>query len=94
MTDRLKVPAVAGVYRPVILLPMSRSLSLPSPTTISDREGRFQLKQLPDEPLAVAAEVNRDPGDGEPPHAWVSADLNQQDIRIVLDTSRLGDEKK
>ncbi len=73
---------------------MSRSLSLPSPTTISDREGRFQLKQLPDEPLAVAAEVNRDPGDGEPPHAWVSADLNQQDIRIVLDTSRLGDEKK
>jgi beta-lactamase regulating signal transducer with metallopeptidase domain len=70
------------------------SRSLPSPTTISDREGRFQLKQLPDELLAIAAEVNRDPGDGEPPHTWVSADLNQQDIRIVLDASRQGDAKK
>jgi hypothetical protein len=63
------------------------SLNGPPPWTETDKSGRFRLQQLPDEPLSIMAYIKK-PGDLQIRFpAKVNAELNQQDIRIVLDPS-------
>ncbi|MGH7138035.1 MAG: MSCRAMM family protein, partial [Pirellulales bacterium] len=69
------------------------SRSGPLPWTETDAQGRFRLEQLPDEPLSLMAYIQK--GGGGPIRfpARVSVELNQQDIRIVLDPSLVEEEK-
>lgn len=57
----------------------------PPPWTESDHQGRFQLKQLPDEPLSIMAYFANPNGGRIRFPAKRNVDMNQQDIRIVLD---------
>lgn len=69
-------------------------MSAPPPWTETDQEGRFKLQQLPDEPLAIMAYIRRSK-EGGPIRfpANVNAEMNQQDIRIVLDPSLVEEEE-
>lgn len=62
------------------------SLNGPPPWTETDKSGRFQLKQLPDEPLTIMAYIKKGAGPIRFP-AKVNVEMNQQDVRIVLDPS-------
>lgn len=67
--------------------PLPRLADKPTPWVATDKYGRFRLEQLPEEPLGLMAylkpkgsEVIRFP-------AKTNVELNQKDIRIVLDPS-------
>lgn len=67
---------------------LSRVPYIPPPWTETDNEGRFRLAHLPDQPLQLMAFVP--PIDVDPEirfPAYIDAELNHQDIRIVLDPS-------
>lgn len=49
----------------------------------TDAAGRFELRELPDEPLSLVAYINTGKPFRLPPR--INARLNQQDVRIVLD---------
>lgn len=68
---------------------MSRTpITGPAPWTDTDKDGRFELKQLPDEPLGIMAYMQPKGADRTIRFpARLKVDLNQQDIRIVLDPS-------
>lgn len=57
------------------------------PWTMTDKKGRFKLQQLPDEPLKLMAYMPTKGGGPIRFPAKVDAELNQQDIRLVLDPS-------
>jgi hypothetical protein len=61
----------------------------PTPWAVTDKDGKFKLQQLPDEPLNLMAYINLHPQTGGSIRypAKVSVERNQQDIRIVLDPS-------
>lgn len=59
----------------------------PPPWTTTDKEGRFRLEQLPDEPLGIMAYLNPKRGSVIRFPAKTNVELNQKDIRIVLDPS-------
>jgi hypothetical protein len=63
------------------------SLSGPAPWGETDKDGRFKLQQLPDEPLMIMAYIGSKAGGRIRFPAKVEAELNQQDIHIVLDPS-------
>lgn len=69
------------------------SMSGPPPWTETDQEGRFKLQQLPDEPLALMAYIKSKAGGQIRFPAKVNVELNQQDIRIVLDPSLVDEEE-
>jgi hypothetical protein len=64
----------------------------PPPWTETDKEGRFKLQQLPDEPLALMAYIRTKGGGRIRFPAKVNVEVNQQDIRIVLDPSLVEEE--
>jgi hypothetical protein len=66
----------------------------PPPWTKSDHQGRFQLKELPDEPLSVMAYFANPKGGRIRFPAKLNIDINQQDIRIVLDPSLREEEEQ
>jgi hypothetical protein len=68
------------------------SRSGPPPWTETDKEGRFKLQQLPDEPLALMAYIRSKEGGRIRFPAKVNVELNQKDIRIVLDPSLVEEE--
>lgn len=68
-------------------------ISAPPPWTKTDEEGRFKLQQLPDEPLALMAYIPPKGGGVIRFPAKVNVELNQQDIRIVLDPSLVEEEE-
>ena len=71
------------------------SRSGPAPWTETDQEGRFKLQQLPDEPLAIMAYIKPKGKDLRIRFpAKVNAELNQQDLRIVLDPSLVEEEEE
>lgn len=59
----------------------------PPPWTESDHQGRFHLKELPDAPLAIMAYIRPKAGNTIRFPAKQKVDMNQQDIRIILDPS-------
>ncbi|HVW36573.1 MAG TPA: carboxypeptidase-like regulatory domain-containing protein, partial [Pirellulales bacterium] len=65
----------------------------PPPWTETDHEGRFRLQQLPDEPLALMAYIHPKEGGEIRFPAKLNVELNQQDIRIVLDPSLAEEEE-
>jgi hypothetical protein len=78
----------------------------PLPWTETDLDGRFELEQLPDEPLSLIAQLKttqdtpvgipggpRRPSRARQPPAHVNVEMNQQDIRIVLDPSLVEEEE-
>ncbi|HVC97957.1 MAG TPA: M56 family metallopeptidase, partial [Pirellulales bacterium] len=65
----------------------------PPPWTETDKEGRFKLQQLPDEPLAIMAYIRTKGGGQIRFPAKANVELNQQDIRIVLDPSLVEEEE-
>ncbi|TWU45653.1 hypothetical protein Q31b_08290 [Novipirellula aureliae] len=65
----------------------------PPPWTKSDHQGRFSLKELPDEPLSIMAYFANPKGGPIRFPAKLDVDLHQQDIRIVLDPSLQEDEE-
>jgi uncharacterized GH25 family protein len=65
----------------------------PAPWTETDQEGRFKLQQLPDEPLAIMAYIRPKAGGPIRFPAKVNVELNQQDIRILLDPSLTEEEE-
>ncbi len=66
----------------------------PPPWTQSDHQGRFQLKELPEEALAITAYFANPKGGRIRFPAKLNVDQNQQDIRIVLDPSLLDEEQR
>jgi len=66
----------------------------PPPWTESDHQGRFQLKELPDEPLSIMAYFANPKGGRIRFPAKLNVDMNQQDIRIVLDPSLRKEEEE
>ena len=66
----------------------------PPPWTESDRQGRFQLKELPEEALTITAYFSNPKGGRLRFPAMLDVDMNQQDIRIVLDPSLLEEEER
>jgi beta-lactamase regulating signal transducer with metallopeptidase domain len=64
----------------------------PPPWTKSDHLGRFQLKQLPNRPLSIMAYFANPKGGRIRFPAIRNVEMNQQDIRIVLDPSLLEEE--
>lgn len=69
------------------------SMSGPPPWTETDQKGRFKLQQLPDLPLKLMAYINPKAGNQIRFPAKVNVELNQQDIRIVLDPSLVNEEE-
>jgi hypothetical protein len=69
------------------------SLSGPAPWGETDKDGRFKLQQLPDEPLMIMAYISSKAGGRIRFPAKVKAELNQQDIHIVLDPSLVEEEE-
>lgn len=65
----------------------------PTPWTETDQEGRFKLQQLPDEPLAIMAYIRPKSDNRIRFPAKVNAEMNQQDLRIVLDPSLVEEEE-
>lgn len=63
------------------------------PWTETDKDGRFKLQQLPDEPLAIMAYMRPKGGGQIRSPAKVNVELNQQGIRIVLDPSLAEEEE-
>jgi hypothetical protein len=66
----------------------------PPPWTQSDHQGRFQLKELPEEALAITAYFANPKGGRIRFPAKLNVDKNQQDIRVVLDPSLLDEEQR
>jgi hypothetical protein len=64
------------------------------PWTETDSEGGFKLQELPDEPLALMAYMRTKEGGPIRFFAKVNPELNQHDVRIVLDPSLEDEEKK
>lgn len=62
-----------------------------SPSTTSDAEGRFQIKELPERDLSIYAYLQDKSGSSRFPVKF-DIERNQQDIRIVLDPSLIDDE--
>lgn len=73
---------------------LTRPQSGPPPWTQSDYQGRFQLKELPDEPLAIMAYMPNPKGGRIRSPAKLNVDQNQQDVRIVLDPSLQDEEER
>lgn len=74
-------------------MPLSgSSLSVP-PWTETDQEGRFTLQQLPDEPLAVMAHSKQEARTQIRFPAKLNVEINQRNIRIVLDPSLTKEEQ-
>lgn len=72
---------------------LSRPRSGPPPWIETGEDGRFRLTQLPDQPLELMAYIRpKGPDRRIRFPATVECELNQQDIRIVLDPSLLEDE--
>jgi beta-lactamase regulating signal transducer with metallopeptidase domain len=69
------------------------SMAGPPPWTETDQDGRFKLQQLPDEPLAIMAYMKSSADERIRFPAKVNVQLNQQDIRIVLDPSLVQQEE-
>jgi hypothetical protein len=65
----------------------------PPPWTTTDKEGRFRLEQLPDEPLGIMAYLSSKTGTAIRFPAKTNVELNQKDIRIVLDPSLVEEDK-
>lgn len=80
---------VAGARVTAMLRKNGRFIYYASPSggrrafTETDPAGRFELRELPDEPLSLVAHINTGKPFQLPPP--VNAQLNQQDVRIVLD---------
>jgi hypothetical protein len=90
--------SVAGAQVSAMLRDGHTSLSRtstagPPPWTETDKEGRFKLQQLPDEPLTIMAYIRTKGGGQIRFPAKVNVELNQQDIRIVLDPSLVEEEE-
>jgi beta-lactamase regulating signal transducer with metallopeptidase domain len=66
----------------------------PPPWTVSDHQGRFQLKELPDEPLSITAHFANPKGGPIRSPAKLNVEKNQQNIRILLVPSLLEKEKR
>lgn len=66
----------------------------PPPWTESDHQGRFQLKELPDTPLSIMAYIANPEGGPIRFPAKLNVELDQQDVRIVLDPSLQEQEKQ
>ncbi len=62
-----------------------------SPSTTSDAEGRFQIKELPERDFSIYAYLPDKSGSSRFPVQF-DIERNQQDIRIVLDPSLIDDE--
>ncbi|HEX5445287.1 MAG TPA: carboxypeptidase-like regulatory domain-containing protein, partial [Pirellulales bacterium] len=67
--------------------------SAPPPWTKTDDGGRFRLSMLPEAPLMLMAYISPGGGGRIRFPARVDVDLNQQDIRIVLDPSLVEEEE-
>jgi hypothetical protein len=65
------------------------SKSNPPPWTTSDRDGKFQLVQLPDEPLAIMAHIQSKEGGPIRNPVKLNVGLNEKDIRIEIDPKAL-----
>ncbi len=66
----------------------------PPPWTKSDHQGRFQLKELPDQPLSIMAYFANPKGGPIRYPAKLDVEMNQQDIRVVLDPSLREEEEQ
>jgi protocatechuate 3,4-dioxygenase beta subunit len=66
---------------------LSRPPTGPVPWTETDQDGRFELSQLPDEPIELMAYRANPKGGPIRFPAKMRPTLNQQDVRIVLDPS-------
>ena len=64
---------------------LRRPASGPPPWTKTDREGRFELRQLPDEAVELMVYVANPNGGRIDFPSRIRPKLNQQDIRILLD---------
>lgn len=89
---------VEGVHVSAMLRDGQSSLARSSmagtpPWMETDKDGRFKLQQLPDEPLALMAYIRPKGGGPIRSPAKLNVELNQQDVRIVFDPS-LAEEKE
>lgn len=66
----------------------------PPPWTKSDHQGRFQLQELPEQPLSIMAYFANPKGGRIRYPAKLNVDMNQQNIRIVLDPSLRDEEEQ